>query len=107
MITFDFSVATICGNGTNEWMLGPGRFELTGITYVTVGTNGDVSVSGVSDGSVVAVDSVGAILVSSGPDLTGAVLFGVSTAVVVLGFWMLVKRIARAFLVPGNVSREV
>lgn len=85
MIRIYLSELSTVGSAGHDLVLGPGQWDLPGLTYVTVGTNAAVGVSNLVSGSIVTVDKGGQLVVTEGPNLVGPVVEGFSLALVSLG----------------------
>lgn len=107
MTIFNFSVPTYVGDGTNEWLMGPGRFEWGGAyRYVAVGTNAETQLP--SGLVAVSVDAVGKVQLDYGPQLTSSAMYGFCIAFTVLSVFLLMRWFVRSFFrVPGNMHVEV
>jgi hypothetical protein len=111
-MTFYLAAQTIIGadNGfgaTNEYLMGPGRFELNGVYYTCVSTNGNRYLpSSLSASSVVSVDAVGSWRAIPGPSIARVAAYGFSVALVSVGFFLVVRRFFTALLPKGPGGLE-
>lgn len=107
MITLQLATNTFAGVDSGELYLSAGQWQLTNLTYVQVGTNAEVSITGLRDGGVVVVDSFGGVSMVDGPDLIGSAVQGFSLAIMTIGIWLGIRYAMKKALSGANLGSAV
>lgn len=108
MITIEAGAQAFVGTSAGEVLVPVGSWILPDATYVTVGTNGQVSIPNTTrDGAIVFADANGLVRIQDGPDLIGSSVAGFALALTTLGIFMGIRWTWRKIMGAIGVSHAI